>query len=200
MEEDFRMELADGSMTPVNKLASIGKLCQITSNFMKNTETKEVIKIDKENPKLNLLKSRIEDCLSNEESVIVFAWFRQEIADIEDLCKSMGITSVSCHGDVTAEERMENMRMFQEKEAPVFIGQIKASATGLTLTAASRVIYYSSCFSLGLRQQSEDRAHRIGQNSDVIYEDMIAIGTISEKILKVKDIKHATFNELFGNP
>jgi SNF2 family DNA or RNA helicase len=46
------------------------------------------------------------------------------------------------------------------------------------------MVYYSNSFDLEKRLQSEDRAHRIGQTKNVTYIDLIAVGTVDEKIVK----------------
>ena len=46
------------------------------------------------------------------------------------------------------------------------------------------MIYYANDFNLETRIQSEDRCHRIGQRNPVTYIDLIADGTIDEKIVK----------------
>jgi SNF2 family DNA or RNA helicase len=53
----------------------------------------------------------------------------------------------------------------------------------LTLTAAKYVIYFSNSYNLEVRQQSEDRAHRIGQKSQVTYIDIICRDTIDQMVL-----------------
>ena len=65
-----------------------------------------------------------------------------------------------------------------------FIGQPRTGGYGLTLTEAKTIIYYSNNFDLEVRLQSEDRAHRIGQNSKVTYIDIIAENTTDERVLK----------------
>ena len=69
-----------------------------------------------------------------------------------------------------------------------------ASRSGITLTAANTVIYYSNGYDLEKRLQSEDRAHRIGQKKAVTYIDLIAPKTVDEKIRKAlrKKINIAT--------
>ena len=64
------------------------------------------------------------------------------------------------------------------------MGQPRTGGYGITLTAASTVIYYSNSYDLEIRLQSEDRAHRIGQINKVTYVDIIAPETIDEKILQ----------------
>ena len=73
---------------------------------------------------------------------------------------------------------------FQEDQTTrFFIGQPRTGGFGLTLTAASTVIYYSNSYDLEIRLQSEDRAHRIGQKNNVTYIDLVSPGTIDEKII-----------------
>ena len=64
------------------------------------------------------------------------------------------------------------------------MGQPKTGGYGITLTAATTVIYYSNSYDLEIRLQSEDRAHRIGQRNKVTYVDLVSPETIDEKILE----------------
>ena len=64
------------------------------------------------------------------------------------------------------------------------MGQPRTGGYGITLTAASTVVYYSNSYDLEIRLQSEDRAHRIGQTNKVTYVDLVAPETIDEKILQ----------------
>ena len=73
---------------------------------------------------------------------------------------------------------------FQNGEARFFVGNPQTGGYGITLTAAQTVIYFANSFDLAVRMQSEDRAHRIGQKNNVTYVDLIAEGTIDEKIVK----------------
>ena len=63
------------------------------------------------------------------------------------------------------------------------MGQPRTGGYGITLTAATTVIYYSNSYDLEIRLQSEDRAHRIGQTNKVTYIDLVSPDTIDEKIL-----------------
>ena len=71
-----------------------------------------------------------------------------------------------------------------KSELRFFIGQPKTGGYGITLNAASTVVYYSNSYDLESRLQSEDRAHRIGQKKSVTYVDLISPGTIDEKIVE----------------
>jgi SNF2 family DNA or RNA helicase len=55
---------------------------------------------------------------------------------------------------------------------------------GNTLTAAHLVVYAANSWKNSERQQSEARAHRIGQNSSVTYVDLAVRGSMEEKLIK----------------
>ncbi len=76
----------------------------------------------------------------------------------------------------------------------VLIAQPHAGGHGLNLVAATRVLYLSNDFSLGVRLQSEDRCHRPGQQHNVHYVDILATGpkgqrTVDHAIVKALRLK-----------
>jgi len=91
---------------------------------------------------------------------------------------------VTYYGGTSDDDRREAVRSFQDvRGARFFVGN-SAAAYGLTLTRASTVVYYANTYNLEIRQQSEDRAHRIGQTKAVTYIDLVSPGTVDEHILK----------------
>jgi SNF2 family DNA or RNA helicase len=60
------------------------------------------------------------------------------------------------------------------------------------------VVYYSNSYDLEVRLQSEDRAHRIGQTSNVTYIDLVSPKTIDEKIIKALRSKINIASEVLG--
>ena len=85
---------------------------------------------------------------------------------------------------------MEAVEKFQTNpNVRFFVGNPSTGGYGLTLTKAQTVIYYSNSYNLEVRQQSEDRAHRIGQTKNVTYIDIVARGTIDEMILAALEKK-----------
>jgi len=117
---------------------------------------------------------------------IIWANYRHDIMAIEmELARAYGPSAVATYfGDTDGEARQDIVERFQtDEELRFFVGQPRTGGYGLTLTAASTVIYYSNSYDLEVRLQSEDRAHRIGQTNAVTYIDLIAQGTVDEKIV-----------------
>ncbi|GHU53697.1 hypothetical protein FACS1894132_06580 [Clostridia bacterium] len=75
--------------------------------------------------------------------------------------------------------------MFQQNpNVTVFIGQIATAGLGITLTAASTMVFYSEDFNYANSEQSKARIHRVGQTQNCTYVYLTAKGTIDEKVLK----------------
>ncbi|GHV49239.1 hypothetical protein FACS189499_10190 [Clostridia bacterium] len=77
------------------------------------------------------------------------------------------------------------MRSFQpNSNVTVFIGQISTAGLGITLTAASTLVFYSTNYSMSDYEQTRARIHRVGQTQNCTYYHIIARGTVDEKVLK----------------
>jgi len=123
--------------------------------------------------------------------VIIWSRFRYDVQRIsEALFKAYGRGhTVTYFGDTTDEERSDAIERFQNGDARFFVGNPQTGGYGITLTAATTMIYFANSFDLAVRMQSEDRAHRIGQTKHVTYIDLIAEGTIDERIVKALKTK-----------
>ena len=118
--------------------------------------------------------------------VIIWSRFRYDIkAIVATLAKAYGSDSVvSYFGDTSDEDRQTAVRRFQFEDARFFVANPQTAGYGLTLTAATNVIYYANDFNLETRIQSEDRCHRIGQKKSVTYVDLVTRNSIDEHIVR----------------
>ena len=156
--------------------------CEENENFVRTKLPPEPI--DKTN---NRVETTIDILHEAQGKVIIWARFRAEIAAIAARIKEeFGEESlVEYHGGVDNSGRSDSIKAFQEKEAVrFFLGNVQAAGKGLTLHAATTVVYFSNNFSLEDRLQSEDRCHRIGQKHNVTYIDLIAAGTLDETLVQ----------------
>lgn len=177
------LALVEGSVVSASTvLTQILRLQQVCSGFV-NTEEGEMKRLP--NNKLSELVSAIEEISGK---VIIWANFTADLHAIkEELIKHYGESSCALFsGETPSENRQQIVTDFQDAEHPLrfFIGQPRTGGFGLTLTQAKTVIYYSNGYDLEVRLQSEDRAHRIGQNNKVTYIDIVTEKTVDEKILR----------------
>jgi len=182
-EDECRI-VFENEETPFNKLVAVTKLAQITSGYYIHPMSDEPVRIEGDNPKLDLLVDRVNKIVESGEKVIVWARYRVEIEDIVKRLRLDGIPCVEYHGGVNKDDRTDAIERFERGDAQVFVGNQQAGGTGITLVAASYVIYFSNNFSLRDRLQSEDRAHRIGQKKNVTYINIAAKGTIDEVVIR----------------
>ena len=163
-------------------LTQILRLQQICSGFAK-LDTGEEVKVPTN--KLPELMSLLEE---TDGKVIIWANFTNDILSIQkEISKKYGKESVELfYGGTPAEERQSIVSSFQDPDNPLrfFVGQPRTGGYGITLTQAKTVVYYSNGYDLEVRLQSEDRAHRIGQENKVTYVDIVVEKTVDEKIIK----------------
>ncbi len=173
--------LDDMEMVTANAvITQLLRLHQISCGFI-NTDDGNVVEI--KNNRMSELLAILEELNGK---AIIWANYRHDILAIKnEISKVYGPRSVATYfGDTDGEERQNIVDRFQEdEELRFFVGQPRTGGYGLTLTAASTVIYYSNSYDLEVRLQSEDRAHRIGQSNAVTYIDLIAQKTVDEKIV-----------------
>ena len=177
-------------------LSQLIKLHQISCGFMKldNGQIEDI-----KNRRLDELMDVLEEV---EGKVIIWANYIYDIEKIvKTIIKEYGEESVvDYYGAIASEQRQKNVKEFQDPRSKVrfFVGNPQTAGYGLTLTAANTVIYYSNGYDLEKRLQSEDRAHRIGQNKSVTYIDLIAEKTVDEKIVKALRKKIDIASEIMG--
>lgn len=129
----------------------------------------------------------IHNLVDTDGKLVVFATHKFVIAQ---LMEEFGDVAVKVDGSVSGADREKAVDAFQNDESVrLFIGNIKAAGIGLTLTAASTVVFLELPWTPGELVQAEDRCHRIGQKNSVNIYYLLASGTIEERIAAMLDQK-----------
>jgi SNF2 family DNA or RNA helicase len=167
-------------------LTQILRLTQITSGFLPrdlDDPNDEPFRFEP-NPKLKALDELVREQVADRRSVIVWAWYREDVARIVE--KLADLSPVRIVGGMKRQDREEAERAFQAREARVLVGNPASAGVGLNLQAASVAIYYSQGYNLEHRAQSEDRCHRSGSeiHKSVTYIDLSCRDTIDEAVRK----------------
>ena len=115
--------------------------------------------------------------------VVVFAHHRNVVTGIQRNLERAGVRCVSITGETPAGEREKAVQDFQEKdEVQVFLGTIGAAGTGITLTAASHVVFVELSWSPSAISQAEDRCARIGQKNSVQVQHLVLENSIDLQV------------------
>lgn len=105
---------------------------------------------------------------------------------IQQLRKEYQGLSVVVDGSTSLKDRKLAVDQFQhQKQARIFIGNIKAAGKGLTLTAASDVAFAELDWTPGAHLQAEDRIHRIGTVNPSFIHYLIAKDTIEAYLVEL---------------
>jgi SNF2 family DNA or RNA helicase len=137
-----------------------------------------------------------------EGKAVIWAHYKYDIKKIvEAISKKYGENSVvTYYGDTSTDDRQKAITKIQDKDSSVrfIVGTPQTGGYGITLTGASTMIYYSNGYDLEKRQQSEARIDRIGQEKPMTYIDIIAEGTVDDKIVQSLRKKVNIATEVMG--
>jgi SNF2 family DNA or RNA helicase len=195
LKQNARIIIEDKKVEYNTKITEIIKLLQVTAGFIK---TEEGAIEEFESAKMKELLNVLEE---TEGKVIIWAnWVHSLQMIIKELKKKYGNESVvAIYGAIPSQEREEAVDKFQKDDKTrFFISNPQTGGYGLTLTEANTVIYFSNNYDLEQRQQSEDRAHRIGQENKVLYIDLVAEKTVDESVIRALNQKIKLSAETLG--
>lgn len=179
VKESFA-ELASGEVTAPNVLTRLLRLSQLTGGFLGNDENAAVQQIS--SAKLSAMEDILDSAVAEGQKLVIIARFLPEIRAICKELDGRGLRYACITGEV--QDRAAQVAQFQnDPDVPVFVGQIATAGLGLTLTAASTMVFYSLDYSMSNYEQAKARIHRVGQRNPCTYIHLIAKGTVDEKVL-----------------
>ena len=193
-----QMALAEmnGKMTTTSTaLTQLMRMQQITCGYFKADDgtTQEI-----NNNRIDELIDVLDEI---EGKTVIWAHWQNDVNQIiKAVVKEYGEgCCVDYFGLTPQSERQENIKKFQnDPKVRFFIGTPATGGYGITLTAASNMIYYSNGYDLEKRQQSEARIDRIGQTKPMTYIDILAENTVDERIVKALRKKVNIASKIMG--
>ena len=146
----------------------------------------------KESAKLDRMEELVEEAVENGKKVVIFSNWTQMTSVIMDRLALKGYEPVIITGDTPDNSRQAYVDYFQnEPNCKVIIGTIGAMGTGLTLTAGTVEIFLDEPWNMALKEQAEDRCHRVGTKDNVTVYTLICKNTIDERIHELVERKGA---------
>ena len=121
-----------------------------------------------------------EEIIDNDEKVIISCTYTEEVNELK---KYFGKIAVVYDGKMTSKQKDKSEYEFMNNpKIKVFIGQIDSASVGLTLTAATKLIFNSFSFSSHVLKQMEDRIYRLTQTKDVTCYYQVFTDSISQHV------------------
>jgi SNF2 family DNA or RNA helicase len=186
MAESLFSETEDGSMLIArNPISQLTRLTQFASAYIEVTE--DGARLSDPSCKLDQLMVDLDDYLSDDEGVVVFAQSRQLIRMASARLEKAGILHSVIEGGQTVETRQNVIDAFQEGKVSVILIVIAAGGVGLTLTRGRIGIFLQRSWSNVDQQQAIGRLHRIGaeHHESIVIIDYVTTGTIEEGQLEI---------------
>lgn len=144
---------AEGYRKAVERLKEIQGIC-----FTEMAKIRKQTSIAKVPQTIELLKEMIEE--NGNAKILVFGHHKESL----ELLHSEFNRSVLIHGDHNQSQRDDRVHRFQtDPECGPFFGSIRATGEGLTLTAATKVLFHESDWVPSKMVQAEDRCIAEGQ-------------------------------------
>lgn len=172
LKKDLVLRFASETILASNALVEVMKLRQLSSGFCYGAEGTHVTGTSKLKELLSLLEE------IGDHQVIIWCNFRYEIRMLLDkLGSSDALWSET-------PDRDEVIRNFQSGRIRYLVANPQSAAHGLTFVNCNYAVYFSMNYSYELQKQSEDRIHRIGQDSKCTYYFLIAKDTVDRMIYR----------------
>ena len=113
--------------------------------------------------------------------VLIFAHHQIVLDTIQVEVNKRKLGSIRIDGKTPSHQRTALCDSFQNDDSiRVAVLSITAAGVGITLTAASVVVFAEIHFNPGYLVQAEDRAHRVGQKDSVFVQYLIAKKTADD--------------------
>ena len=154
---------------------------------------RRAVGIAKVEPTSDFIKEELEN---GAKKIILFCYHREVISQIAEKLKAFSPVVIT--GDTARNARQKAIDDFQSNdEVRLFIGQITATNSAITLTASDNVLIMEPSWTPAENVQAAARAHRIGQkSSSVLARYVVLAGSIDEDLTRVIIRKSKQISEI----
>lgn len=148
--------------------------------------------------KIDFLMENLEQLVTEGHKTLIFSQFTTYLDMIENKIKVAGWKLARIDGSQTIKKRGEQVELFQNGDAQIFLISLKAGGFGLNLTAASYIFLMDPWWNPAVERQAIDRAHRIGQENKLTVYRPIIKESVEEKVLVLQQSKRELFRDLMA--
>ena len=157
----------------------------------------EAARFVRESAKYQMLFEMLEQQLGDGRRILIFSQFTSMLSLIAAGLKERDTGYVSLTGSTPDRDRQ--VRAFENGDVDVFLISLKAGGTGLNLVSADTVIHYDPWWNPAAQDQATDRAYRIGQTRPVFVYNLIAAGSVEERMMALQKRKRRLAENIIGS-
>lgn len=146
--------------------------------------------------KARVLVDRLRPYADREEKVVVFTAFRATLDALAAELDAAGIPAAVYHGSLSRHDKEKAIAAFRD-EVPVLLST-ESAGEGRNLQFCHVMINVDLPWNPMQIEQRLGRLHRVGQRHDVVLTNLVARGTIEQRILHVLESKINLFELVVG--
>lgn len=170
MMNKLKAEYEGGEITASNEAVKASKLNQIALGVAYDENGNPVSL-----PSGSRLEVLLETIEASEGKSIVFVPFTGALNTVKEFLIKQGLTTEVVDGSVSKTERDRIFGLFQKTDDPkVLVANPAAMSHGLTLTAATNIIWYGAIHSNEIYQQACARVRRPGQKRTSVIVHIVS--------------------------
>ena len=166
----LRAEIENGEVLAVNEAVKASKLLQICCGVPYGNDG-EGLQLDCK-ARLETVNELVEE---SEGKVIVFVPFSGALAQVKDYLEKKGHICAVVEGSTSKHERDEIFHNFQQGgDIQVNVANPSTMSQGLTLTAATAIVWFGPCYSNEVYMQACARVRRPGQKRSTVIAHLVS--------------------------
>lgn len=150
--------------------------------------------LQKVDPTIRLVEQMIE---SGVKKIVLFCVHREVIKTLQAVLQTKHPV-LTLWGGTPADKRGNIVKKFQtQAKYKIFIGQVQAAGTAITLTAAHHMLFVEQSWVPAENAQAAMRCHRVGQDKPVNVQFITLPDSIDQRIAKSLRTKTQMISQLF---
>lgn len=200
-QQTFYENIQQGVLDQIDKvkIRNNASLLSLITRFRQATACPSILTTeDIPSVKIDRAVELAEQLVGIGEKVVIFSTFKETVYTINK--RLQNYAPLVATGDYDDEEIEEAKQIFQEyPDRKLFIGTWQKCGTGITLNAASYMIFIDTPWTAAVFEQAQDRIHRIGTKKPVFIYNLIAKDTIDERVKEIVDDKESISNYIIDD-
>jgi SNF2 family DNA or RNA helicase len=182
----------------VVRLNALGETISVQHVFELVMRLKQICNFDPltgQSAKLEQLVADMQEVAESGRKAIVFSQWVEPLEFIAKTLEPYG--PLQFHGRIPSNQRAAVLDRFKSDSSKhVILMSYATGSVGLNLQFTNYVFLFDRWWNPAIEDQAINRAHRIGQKSQVIVTRFVSQGTIEGRIAEILEKKRQLFNEL----